>query len=72
MSNPIPNPVEAVMAMFFMSMTSFGDYYPAMEKTDHEFGAKVNWAYFIARNAKIYKETNIYIQFNIFVSSCAL
>ncbi|XP_073981957.1 transient receptor potential cation channel subfamily V member nanchung isoform X2 [Rhodnius prolixus] len=47
-SNPIPNPVEAVMAMFFMSMTSFGDYYPAMEKTDHEFGAKLCFVIYMA------------------------
>uniref|UniRef100_A0A0A9VZJ0 Transient receptor potential cation channel subfamily V member 6 n=2 Tax=Lygus hesperus TaxID=30085 RepID=A0A0A9VZJ0_LYGHE len=40
-SNPIPNPVEAVMAMFFMSMTSFGDYYPALERTEHEFNGKL-------------------------------
>ncbi|CAB0003333.1 unnamed protein product [Nesidiocoris tenuis] len=41
LSNPIPHPVEAVMAMFFMSMTSFGDYYPALERTDHEFNGKL-------------------------------
>ncbi|XP_014253746.1 transient receptor potential cation channel subfamily V member 6 [Cimex lectularius] len=47
-SNPIPNPVEAVMAMFFMSMTSFGDYYPALERTDHEFGAKLCFVIYMA------------------------
>lgn len=29
------------MAMFLMSMTSFGDYYGAFERTDHEIEAKV-------------------------------
>jgi hypothetical protein len=37
----MPNPVEAIMAMFFMSLTNFGDYYTAFEKTNHEIGAKV-------------------------------
>lgn len=30
------------MAMFFMSLTNFGDYYGAFEKTDHEIEAKVS------------------------------
>ncbi|CAH1390853.1 unnamed protein product [Nezara viridula] len=47
-SNPIPNPMEAVMAMFFMSMTSFGDYYPALERTAHEFCAKLCFVIYMA------------------------
>jgi len=29
------------MAMFLMSMTNFGDYFGAFERTEHEFEAKV-------------------------------
>ncbi|XP_075232991.1 transient receptor potential cation channel subfamily V member nanchung [Lycorma delicatula] len=47
-SNPLPNPVEAVMAMFFMSLTNFGDYYGAFEKTDHEIEAKVFFVIYMA------------------------
>jgi hypothetical protein len=36
------NPTESVLAMFLMSMTNFGDYYGAFEKTEHEFEAKVS------------------------------
>lgn len=39
-SNPMPSPMESVMAMFLMSMTNFGDYYGAFEKTEHEMEAK--------------------------------
>ncbi|RZF47774.1 hypothetical protein LSTR_LSTR006038 [Laodelphax striatellus] len=39
-SNPLPSPIEAIMAMFFMSLTNFGDYYSAFENTDHEIEAK--------------------------------
>lgn len=41
MSNPMPSPMESVMAMFLMSMTNFGDYYGAFERTEHEMLAKV-------------------------------
>lgn len=40
-SNPMPSPMESVMAMFLMSMTNFGDYYGAFERTEHEMEAKV-------------------------------
>nr|ATU07271.1 TRP channel protein nanchung [Nephotettix cincticeps] len=40
-SNPLPNPMEAVMGMFFMSLTNFGDYYAAFERTEHETEAKI-------------------------------
>lgn len=40
-SNPMPSPMESVMAMFLMSMTNFGDYYGAFERTEHEFESKV-------------------------------
>jgi hypothetical protein len=36
------NPTESVLAMFLMSMTNFGDYYGAFERTEHEFEAKVS------------------------------
>lgn len=40
-SNPLPNPIESIMSMFLMSLTSFGDYYPAFESTGHHNVAKV-------------------------------
>lgn len=40
-TNPISTPIESIMAMFLMSMTNFGDYYTAFERTDHEYEAKV-------------------------------
>ncbi|KAF4533193.1 hypothetical protein B566_EDAN001735, partial [Ephemera danica] len=39
-TNPLPNPIESIMAMFLMSLTSFGDYYPVFEWTIHDFEAK--------------------------------
>jgi hypothetical protein len=36
------SPTESVLAMFLMSMTNFGDYYGAFERTEHEFEAKVS------------------------------
>ncbi len=41
MTNPMPSPIESVMAMFLMSMNTFSDYYAAFEKTNHELVAKV-------------------------------
>ena len=40
-SNPMPSPMESIMAMFLMSLTSFSDYFGAFERTDHEIAAKV-------------------------------
>ncbi|KAM3958296.1 transient receptor potential cation channel subfamily V member nanchung [Aphomia sociella] len=40
-SNPMPSPMESIMAMFLMSLTSFSDYYTAFERTDHEIEAKL-------------------------------
>ncbi|XP_067008057.2 transient receptor potential cation channel subfamily V member 5 [Anabrus simplex] len=40
-SNPMPSPMESIMAMFLMSMTNFGDYFGAFERTEHEFVAKL-------------------------------
>ncbi|XP_072935457.1 transient receptor potential cation channel subfamily V member 5-like isoform X2 [Epargyreus clarus] len=40
-SNPMPSPMESIMAMFLMSLTSFSDYYSAFERTDHEIEAKL-------------------------------
>lgn len=37
----MPSPIESIMAMFLMSMTNFGDYYGAFERTQHEIEAKV-------------------------------
>ncbi|GLH11320.1 Transient receptor potential cation channel subfamily V member 6 [Gryllus bimaculatus] len=47
-SNPMPNPIESIMAMFLMSMATFGDYYAAFEKTDHEWEAKLMFVLFMA------------------------
>lgn len=41
-SNPMPSPMESIMAMFLMSLTSFSDYYGAFDRTDHEIEAKVS------------------------------
>ncbi|XP_073946803.1 transient receptor potential cation channel subfamily V member nanchung [Choristoneura fumiferana] len=40
-SNPMPSPMESIMAMFLMSLTSFSDYYGAFDRTDHEIEAKL-------------------------------
>lgn len=40
-SNPMPSPMESIMAMFLMSMTNFGDYYVAFERTAHDLEAKM-------------------------------
>lgn len=40
-TNPMSTPIESIMAMFLMSMTNFGDYYGAFERTEHEYEAKV-------------------------------
>ncbi|XP_058834961.1 transient receptor potential cation channel subfamily V member 5 [Topomyia yanbarensis] len=39
--NPMPSPMESIVAMFLMSLTNFGDYYGALENTIHEGCAKV-------------------------------
>ncbi|KAK7582313.1 hypothetical protein V9T40_013758 [Parthenolecanium corni] len=47
MENPMPNPIESVMAMFLMSMNTFSDYYAAFEKTNHEMVAKFCFVVFM-------------------------
>ncbi|KAG7213782.1 hypothetical protein KM043_003003 [Ampulex compressa] len=47
-SNPMPSPMESVMAMFLMSMTNFGDYYGAFERTEHELEAKMLFVLYMA------------------------
>ncbi|XP_044012696.1 transient receptor potential cation channel subfamily V member 5 [Aphidius gifuensis] len=47
-SNPMPSPMESVMAMFLMSMTNFGDYYGAFERTEHEIEAKCLFVVYMA------------------------
>ncbi|XP_015609265.1 transient receptor potential cation channel subfamily V member 5 isoform X2 [Cephus cinctus] len=47
-SNPMPSPLESIMAMFLMSMTTFGDYYGAFERTDHEMEAKLMFVVYMA------------------------
>ncbi|KAH0821155.1 hypothetical protein GEV33_001636 [Tenebrio molitor] len=46
-TNPISTPIESIMAMFLMSMTNFGDYYTAFERTDHEYEAKILFVVFM-------------------------
>ncbi|PBC29938.1 Transient receptor potential cation channel subfamily V member [Apis cerana cerana] len=48
MSNPMPSPIESIMAMFLMSMTNFGDYYGAFERTQHEIEAKFLFVVYMA------------------------
>lgn len=50
-ANPMPSPMESVMAMFLMSMTNFGDYYDAFENTEHEMLAKVTNCFLISLHA---------------------
>nr|XP_012147390.1 PREDICTED: transient receptor potential cation channel subfamily V member 5 isoform X1 [Megachile rotundata] len=47
-SNPMPSPIESIMAMFLMSMTNFGDYYGAFERTRHEMEAKFLFVVYMA------------------------
>jgi len=46
-SNPVPSPMESIVAMFLMSLTNFGDYYGAMERTNHELEAKILFVLFM-------------------------
>ncbi|KFB47444.1 AGAP012241-PA-like protein [Anopheles sinensis] len=46
-ANPMPSPIESIVAMFLMSLTNFGDYYGALENTDHEFCAKILFVLFM-------------------------
>ena len=45
--NPVPSPMESIVAMFLMSLTNFGDYYSAMELTNHEMSAKFLFVVFM-------------------------
>ncbi|XP_061510330.1 transient receptor potential cation channel subfamily V member 5 [Anopheles gambiae] len=45
--NPMPSPIESIVAMFLMSLTNFGDYYGALENTDHEMCAKILFVLFM-------------------------
>ncbi|KAF7402886.1 hypothetical protein HZH66_005153 [Vespula vulgaris] len=47
-TNPMPSPMESIMAMFLMSMTNFGDYYGAFERTEHEIEAKLLFVLYMA------------------------
>ncbi|XP_012062700.1 PREDICTED: transient receptor potential cation channel subfamily V member 5 [Atta cephalotes] len=47
-TNPMPSPMESVMAMFLMSMTNFGDYFGAFDRTEHEFEAKLLFVLYMA------------------------
>ena len=53
-SNPMQSPMDSVMAMFLMSLTNFGDYYGAFEKTEHQFEAKVGNELFVDRFGTYY------------------
>ncbi|XP_015521251.2 transient receptor potential cation channel subfamily V member 5 isoform X1 [Neodiprion pinetum] len=46
--NPVPSPMESIMAMFLMSMTNFGDYYGAFENTHHKTEAKCLFVVYMA------------------------
>lgn len=39
-TNPMPSPMESIVAMFLMSLTNFGDYFGGMGSTQHEYEAK--------------------------------
>ncbi|XP_050521894.1 transient receptor potential cation channel subfamily V member 5 isoform X2 [Daktulosphaira vitifoliae] len=38
--NPMPSPIESIMAMFLMSVNAFAEYYEAFDKTSHTLVAK--------------------------------
>ncbi|XP_059608807.1 transient receptor potential cation channel subfamily V member 5 [Phlebotomus argentipes] len=46
-TNPVPSPMESFVAMFLMSLGNFGDYYSAMELTNHEMEGKVLFVVFM-------------------------
>lgn len=46
-SNPMPSPMESIVAMFLMSLTNFGDYYSTMEQTNHELEGKILFVVFM-------------------------
>lgn len=46
-NNPVPSPMESVVAMFLMSLTNFGDYYGAMDQTNHETEGKILFVLFM-------------------------
>lgn len=46
-SNPMPSPMESIVAMFLMSLTNFGDYFGTMERTNHEMEAKFLFVVFM-------------------------
>jgi hypothetical protein len=48
------SPTESVLAMFLMSMTNFGDYYGAFERTEHEFEAKVSSGAYVQLATRFY------------------
>lgn len=45
--NPVPSPMESIVAMFLMSLTNFNDYYGAMEQTNHELEARILFVVFM-------------------------
>lgn len=46
-TNPVPSAMESIVSMFLMSLTNFGDYYGAMERTNHELEAKILFVIFM-------------------------
>lgn len=46
-SNPVPSPMESIVAMFLMSLTNFGDYFGTMERTNHEMEGKILFVVFM-------------------------
>lgn len=46
-SNPVPSPMESIVAMFLMSLGTFGDYYGAMDNTSHEVVGKILFVLFM-------------------------
>lgn len=46
-TNPVPSAMESIVAMFLMSLTNFGDYYSAIESTNHEVEGKILFVVFM-------------------------
>ncbi|XP_053598013.1 transient receptor potential cation channel subfamily V member 5 isoform X2 [Microplitis demolitor] len=47
-SNPMPSPMESIMAMFLISLSNFGDYYGTFERTAYELEAKCLFVVYMA------------------------
>ena len=62
-TNPVPSAMESIVAMFLMSLTNFGDYYGAMERTNHEMEGKILFVIFMVIVAVLLGRFSVYKHF---------